>query len=251
MIYVEKGNLPCKAEVVILGEEYYPILAKVLEGLGIKSIALPSNPHVDKRLSSHADLSVFHGGNNILFAADYLKNTDFEEQLKEFGFSIFYPKVNISSEYPFDCYFNACYMGKYSIACHKTAAYEIIEFIGNKSQIISCNQGYSKCLVSVVDDNSIITSDRGIADLCRQQGIDVLEISSGGIDLDGFNYGFIGGSSFKLSQNVMAFTGTIDHLPDYDKIICFLGLKNVEHVVLTDRKIFDVGSILPIIEQQR
>ena len=106
-------------------------------------------------------------------------------------------------------------------------------------------------MVSVVDEKSIITSDRAISESCRQQGIDVLEISSGGIDLDGFNYGFIGGASFKVSQNLMAFTGTIDHLPDYNKIIDFLNSKKIEPIILTDRRIFDVGSILPIIEKQR
>jgi hypothetical protein len=115
-------------------------------------------------------------------------------------------------------------------------------------KIIHVNQGYTKCSVCVVDERSIITSDFGIAAAARQNGLDVLTIRQGYIELPGFEFGFIGGSAWKLSEHALAFTGRLDDHPDKDRILDYLTARVIEPVFLTDGPIFDIGSAIPIIE---
>ena len=77
----------------------------------------------------------------------------------------------------------------------------------------------------------------------------MLEIAPGHIELEGFEYGFIGGAVFKLSKRELAFTGRLDAHPDYNNIIAFLDARGIAPIYLTDAPAFDVGSILPLIEK--
>lgn len=251
-MFVSKANLSNNASVVLLGESYCSKLKKSLENLGLKVLSVPANKAVDQRLSSHADLSVLHMGGPDIFLAEYLRNSALESELKQLGFVVYYPNISLGCKYPYDCAMNVCCIGDTVIYNDKTASANIIEKLIHRGfKSVLCNQGYTKCLVSIVDENSIICSDKGISSVCREKGIDVLEISQGSIDLEGFEYGFIGGSSFKLSNNTMAFTGTLDSHPDKEKILTYLETKGIKAIFLTDSCIFDVGSILPIMEKQR
>ena len=103
--------------------------------------------------------------------------------------------------------------------------------------------------VCVVDENSIITADAGIAAAAEGRGLDVLRIQAGFFELPGYSYGFIGGSCFKLSKTELVFTGTIDRHPDRGAIIGFLHDHGVEALYLRDEPAVDIGGIIPIFEQ--
>lgn len=252
MMFVSKANLPGSAALVLLGEKYCGALKKPLENLGLKVLAVPENKAVDPRLSSHADLSVVHTGGAGIYLAEFLKGSELEFELRRLGFKVEYPNISFGCNYPFDCAMNICCVGDNAIFCDKTASADIVEKLKQRGyKPILCNQGYTKCLISVVSENSIICSDKGISSACREKGIEVLEISQGNIELEGFEYGFIGGSSFKLSESKLVFTGLLDSHPDRYRILDFLDAKGIKPVFLTEKCIFDVGSILPIMEKQR
>ena len=79
-------------------------------------------------------------------------------------------------------------------------------------------------------------------------GIDCLLIEKGHIDLFELNYGFIGGCSFLISNNELAFLGNIKNHTDYDKILDFIQSKNKKLVSLSDDKLLDLGSVIPLLE---
>ena len=110
-------------------------------------------------------------------------------------------------------------------------------------------QGYAKCSMLVVDERSIITQDAGIARAARGIGLNVLEIMPGYVALDGFEYGFLGGAGFKPAAGIIAFTGTLDAHPDRLRILTFLAARGVSAVYLTGLPVFDIGSAIPITEQ--
>ena len=120
--------------------------------------------------------------------------------------------------------------------------------ISDRAVQINSRQGYSRCSVCVVSDNAIITTDEGICRGAEAHGIDVLKIQPGYIDLLGFDYGFIGGASFKISDTKLAFTGRLDKHPDAERIIEFASLHNVNIVYITDKPAFDIGGAVPITE---
>jgi hypothetical protein len=221
-----------------------------LDKLGIESLPMPDNPYLDRRLSAHVDLSVFHAGEESVFLAPFLRGSAFAELLMRYGARIQIPDCSQGECYPQDAQFNLCMLGEHIIYNKKTSARGIVDFLTNKScfKLVSCRQGYSRCTVCVVDSQSIITADRGIALRAREVGLDVLLIQPGYIRLDGYAYGFIGGASFKIASDKMAFTGRLTGHPDQNRILCFLTSHGAEPVYLTQYPAFDIGSAVPILE---
>lgn len=248
--FVINTNLPQRAKIVALGEKYSDILDEPLKKLGLLPVYVPDNPCVDARLSGHADLSLFHAGGDRIFLAPYLKNSDFAQFLGKIGFIVEYADINQSEKYPHDAQLNIASIGRAIVYGKKTAYRPIVEYltIAQKLTVIPINQGYAKCSILAVDERSIITQDRGAAQACAAAGFDVLCIESGYVSLPGFEYGFLGGSGFKLSADILAFTGTLDEHPDKKRILDFLHTRGVKPVYLTERPVFDVGSIIPLTE---
>ena len=167
------------------------------------------------------------------------------------GFKLSYSEIAQSEAYPGDAQLNMCICGDKLIYNPRTAAHNIADFLTISAGLepIKCRQGYSKCAVCVVDRGSIITADRGIAAASKKAGLDVLLISSEGVSLEGFYCGFIGGAAFKISREVLAFTGRLDRHPDRGAILDFLAKHKVEPLYLTDAPVFDIGSGLAITEK--
>ena len=234
-------------QYLLSGLKYADILKKTIEKLGIQPVFIPDNPYIDDRLSGHVDLSVFYPGGKDIFLAPFLKDSKTADIIRKIGLNPVYANIKQGKKYPFDAQMNACAWENYLIYSENVTAGEIIEYFKNKKgRLISCRQGYLNCSVCKVDNNSIITADRGVYDSCTAAGLDVLLINPGFIELPGYDYGFLGGSSFKISDNKIAFTGSLKNHPDEKKILEFLKSKNQEAVFLTDEAIFDIGGAILI-----
>ena len=240
------------AELLIIGEKYLPLLQKPLDSLGIDVLAVPDNRCVDIRLSSHADLSVFHPGGETLYLAAMHKYTDFADKLAQIGFDLQFCAESQGEKYPNDAMLNLCALGNSFIYSPKVSDRDVTSYLtGQGRGGISCKQGYCRCSVCIVDEKAIISADKGISAACRSEGIDVLEIQPGFVALEGFDYGFIGGAAFKISSDRLAFTGTLDYHPDKRAILDYLEKHRVSPVFLTEAPLFDIGSAVPITEKQR
>lgn len=249
--FISSPNLPRNVHRVLIGESYLSALQKPLEAFGIEVLSIPSNPRVDQRLSCHADLSVFHAGNNELFTAAHMKSSEFVEKLAKLGFNVHFCAENQSECYPNDANLNICCVGKNFIFNPKVSDKVIISYLTEQGRVpIHCRQGYCKCSVCVVDDNSIICADKGIIAAATAAGLDVLEIQTGHIILEGYDYGFIGGAAIKISSDKMAFTGTLDIHPDKRKILDYLEIRGIEPVYLTETPAFDIGSAVVLTEKE-
>lgn len=249
--FVENANLPVNAGKALIGEKYKDILEKALKKAGIEALFVPDNPLVDKRLSGHADLSVFYAGDRELLLAPYLRGSELAASLEREGFLLRFADIVQGKKYPNDSQLNAIMVGNHLIYSEKVSADEVIQFaVANREvELISVKQGYVNCSVCVVDCGSIITADRGIAEKCRKSGMDVLLIEPGYFELDGYDCGFIGGCAFKLSSGVLVFTGRIDMHPDRERIIDFLHSHAVEALYMTALPAFDIGGAIPILER--
>lgn len=231
-------NLPKnRVKSLIIGEKYGLIASKI-EKLGINVILLPEIVEVDPRLSGHADLGVLLYDDHA-----YLADSVYDKlngKLSDFGLPV--KKITISCKYPYDCRLNACIIGTHIVHSKK------VSVLSGKTGFIDVNQGYSKCSICPVTENALITSDPGIEKACVKAGIDVLRIRSGYIDLPGFDTGFIGGASFKISENEMVFTGNITKHPDGIRIKEFLLKYNVDPISLCTDELLDIGSAVLLTE---
>ena len=248
--FVNAPNLPHACAAIMYGKKYADILEKPLESLLIESILFPDNPDIDPRLSGHADLSMLHSGGERLSLAPFLKESAFSEELQARGAKLHFPELRQGRDYPSDAQLNVCILGEYVICNPKTtdAGIAINSTKYGAQKCISVRQGYSRCAVCAVDADSIITADRGIAAAAEANGLHVLLIRPGYIRLDGYPYGFIGGESFKLASDKLAFTGNLQAHPDYEAILAFLTERGIEPVFLSRETAFDIGSAIPILE---
>jgi len=170
-------------------------------------------------------------------------------ELKEF-FKLKKIKAYAGNRYPNDVRLNCAIIGNKIICNIKTIANEVLEYAqANQLNVINVNQGYTKCSICAVNENSIITDDESIFAAAGNFFNDTLFISKGSIGLNGYGYGFIGGCCGKIDKNKIAFNGAIESHKDYKKIIDFLSRNSVECIELHNNPLYDIGGILPLCEE--
>jgi hypothetical protein len=136
-------------------------------------------------------------------------------------------------------YLNNTLYGKLSVIPAELKRY----CIENEIKMLNVNQGYCRCSTLVVNENAVITADTSIEIAMKNEGIEVLKISSGSILLDGFDYGFIGGASAKTDEKTVVFFGDITKHPDYKIIEKFCKKHNTEIKILCcQMPLTDIGG---------
>ncbi len=229
----------------IIGERYSQFPGKALEALGFDLILLPDNTLLDKRIASHPDMSVLKISPDILYLSEFYRDTDFESQLKEYFADIRYPEGKQGSAYPSDSLLNVSIVGKYFIYNPASADKKLVNDLKAMSYTgIPVKQGYTNCSVCAVSDDALITSDPSIYKACSLEGLDILYIDKPIATLEGFEYGFIGGSSIRLSDTDIAFTGQITDEEIRGKTDIFLHKYGRNAVYLTEIVLFDTGSAI-------
>lgn len=226
--------------MLAIGMRYRSKLEKGLLPYTNGILWLPDNPELDPRLAGHADLSVFASSHAVIAS-----QSAYHSIVNSLTCDIAIIKASAQQPlYPGDAGLCICRTGTFTIYNPKSIdpiAKPYLDGIG-----IPVQQGYTKCSVCVVSENSIITSDRIIEAKARSAGMDVLPIVPGHIKLDGYEYGFIGGATFLTERNVLAFTGHLNEHPDKSIILAFLATHGVKPVFLTDKPLFDVGSAISL-----
>ncbi len=250
--YVSVPNLPADCAGIIICDRYYHIYENKLKSFGIRPFLMPDNPVLPKEIAHHVDLSVFHTGENELILAQSLIGTAFEAELIAEGFEIKHFSRVQSNEYPGDAGGNVCYFSDYAFINPSSADPMIKNILYSKNTVLTpIKQGYTKCNICVLDNHSIITNDRVIAEKAEKQGIDVLLSNPSAIRLDGYDHGFIGGSAFKISSHALCFTGVLDAFeePEKNRILDFCKEKQIEPYYLSDLPLFDIGGAIPLLER--
>ncbi|MPW27273.1 hypothetical protein GC105_16015 [Alkalibaculum sp. M08DMB] len=198
-------------------------------------------------VKSHADIQCFPLDNHTVIVHPEIDCRTLAE-FNNYKIKVIFGEKSLKCNYPDNIAYNAVKVGNkifHNFKYTDTTLYKTLT--QNGYELIEVKQGYTKCSVLVVDNNSIITSDRGIAKIAIENKIEVALISPGNIDLPGLNYGFIGGASGTLSEDrLVFFNGDITLHPDGDEIISYLTKKRFDIVSLSKRKLIDVGSFFLI-----
>lgn len=226
-------------KMLLIGERYRDSLERALHFHGFEPYWLPDNPLLDKRLASHTDLSVFKHDNTVVLARHLFADSLLVKLLTNRGYKVYCCRSEQNIVYPNDVLLCACCIGDRIIHNSKYTDASITE--NACTGIIHVNQGYARCTVLAVDDNSIITADEGVAEAARIAGMEVLKISNEGIELEGFDQGFIGGASFKAGGTIY-FTGKLGDHPDTEAIRVFIEERGLGCCSLTDKPLFDIGG---------
>ena len=215
-----------------------------LKARGFELIKLPLFPELQAPVSAHPDMLVFMRKGKLICHKNYFGIA--EGQIKRIaeasGSKILLSSESIGEKYPSDIIFNAAPVGN-KLICKRGSVSKLILELYSSDEIIDVRQGYAKCSVCTVGDNAIITADRSIAKAARENKIDVLQIESSHVSLDGYDCGFIGGASGDDGENIY-FCGNIELHPESERIKEFCKKQGRGVVSLSDEPLYDYGTLM-------
>lgn len=224
-----------------------PECERVLIEYGYDTIKLCGAEYLAPEVASHPDMIMLPVGDKLFCHARYLAQKDCDDIVAEIAsranFTVHATAEQTCEKYPHDVLFNAALVGDVLICSEYTSKDVICEAERKNLTLVKVKQGYSKCSSAVIGDSAIITADAGIYRAALNNGIDALLISAGGIDLPGYDTGFIGGTC-GYDDGKLFFCGDVEMHPDGKWIIDFCAAHNCEAVSLCKgMKLFDVGTI--------
>ena len=217
----------CDKRKYVSGEAH-PTLIRYIESRGYEPVLLDPLAEVDSPIAAHADIQMCRLGCRddspvIRAAADEL--------------------VLMSGSYPCDVPFNAAATGSFFVHRLELTSPRLLAAAQSLGmEMIDVRQGYAKCSIVVVDENSIITYDRGIAAACEGK-LDVLLIRPGHINLPGYDTGFIGGCTGRLGDEII-FNGKLSAHPNGDAMRGFIEERGLLCTAVGDYPLTDIGSII-------
>lgn len=219
---------------------------KALEALGIRVLSPERHPLLPAEVAEHADMlcCCIAAGQCVVEPGQ----TKLKAALEALGFTVYFSRP-LQKDYPGDVVLNVALAGEYAIGNFRYADQNILNGLNNKKRI-NIRQGYAKCSLCIVSENTFITEDTGVAKALRENGMNVLLISPGDVYLSEEHSGFLGGATGKLSRNRLAINGSLSRHRDGERIRDFLLKNGVEPVELFPGRIQDIGGIIPLKEEQ-
>lgn len=215
---------------------------KINDAVVIPPASLPVLP---EGLMHHADLGICVIENKAVCPPD--SYSYYKEVLTPYGFEIIKGNSSLDCHYPQDSAYNVCVIGKKCFLNNHVCDSVLFDILTSEGyEIINVRQGYTKCSICPVDQNSVITSDASVYKAAKEHGMDVLQVSNSTINLKGYEYGFFGGCCGMGGKDVLLVNGDISTHPDSELIREFLFRKNIRISALKDGRLTDIGSIIPL-----
>lgn len=218
---------------------------KALRNMGNNVIPVYSHPHLQSPVSAHPDMLIYSIYNHVIYAPGTSYTT--LRAIRSLGFNLIKGATTLTCNYPGDIAYNIARIGNkifHNLKHTDNVLRDILEKYG--FTFVHVNQGYTKCNVCILNDYAVITEDKGIASVLEREGIDTLLLPPGNVRLPGYSYGFIGGASGALNDDILVFTGRIWDKAVSKRIEGFAEKHNKIIKYLSDNEIIDIGSIISL-----
>lgn len=234
-----------KADIVIMDGRVDKEILNNIKKFGVEIILTIKCNELYEAISYHPDVVMHPINHKTLIVApnifDYYKDIFADKPIK-----LIKGEKKLNRNYPNDIAYNVARVSRYAIHNVKYTDEKLKYYLKKEGvEFIDVKQGYSKCSIATIGEREIITSDPSIIKKCSNYDINILSIEEGFIDLPEMKHGFIGGSTGVISKDQVLFTGTYEHHPDSEKIKNFLKKYGKTLKFLSNKKIIDIGSIIP------
>ncbi len=239
--------IPLKeANIAIVDGRIDKEIEKNLKRMNLKIIKTIKCNEVHESISYHPDIVIHPINHNTLIIAPNVFEY-YEENLSNVGINLIKGEKNLNSKYPDDIAYNVGRLRGIAIHNFKYTD-EILKFYLKKENIdfVNVNQGYTKCSLAVVGEDSAITADYPIYKKLSSLGYRILLIEPGYVSLEGQNYGFIGGTNGSLCNGKSIISGSIDEHPNKDDILKFFAENNTNLETLSTKDVLDIGTIITL-----
>ena len=238
MSYIAFPNLPEKEVSVFIADT--SIENKIV-------ITPPSLDILPAGLRRHADLGIcIVSKDTAVCPPDSFLY--YKEMLSPYGFTVLQGNSSLQCNYPGDCAYNVGIVGKKCFlnkSVCDSLLYDILTSEGY--EIINVKQGYCKCSICPIDENTLITGDKSIEKAALSAGMEVFFVRNEGIFLENYNNGFFGGCCGMADSKTLLVNGNINTFPDRKILTEFLNRKGINIKSVKKGVLTDIGSILPLI----
>lgn len=229
---------------ILLSEKANDSIKEYLREHGHSIVEIQSTEAVYDAISSHADIYLCKLGNRLLLAKE--QRPFIKDDLTKFGVPYTVGSSKLGYQYPDNVKYNAAVIGNHFVHNLKLTEPALLDNAKSLGMnVIHVKQGYTKCNLVIVDGHSVITSDQGVCQALSSSGIDVLLISQGHVKLDGFLYGFLGGASGRVGNEIL-FHGDLSVHPDFPSIMRFIEERGLQIKYFPEYPLEDIGSIVEI-----
>lgn len=233
---------------VVIDSKMRDVEKNKIKSLGYELLELQKNANLYEEISSHVDIFCTKIKDKIILE----KNTYMNLKSKIDSDNILIGQAKLSFKYPFDIPFNICNVGNFVIHNFKYTDKTILNVIEKLDiEKINISQGYSNCSIAVINDNSVIVTDKKISDTLKKYGLDVLyldyipdiKLLNNGVYSK--MSGFIGGAISRIGNNIIVF-GDLNKIDKLGKIRKFILSKNLNIIDFKDLDVIDYGGILEV-----
>ncbi|HKK09714.1 MAG TPA: hypothetical protein VJ939_02705 [Bacteroidales bacterium] len=224
--------------MLIVADYRYPEQIKAhLAALG-ELVLFKANGLVYDSISGHPDIFLCETPSGLVVAPN--TPASIIKALEKHQINFCFGKHPVGESFPETIPYNAVVTKTSIIHNEKHTDNRIPE--GNPDlQRIHVRQGYTRCSLFALDQNTFITSDYGIKNALENL-FDVHYFSPKNILLPGQKHGFLGGCLGRMNQNIF-FTGRLDTLPNHKDLLNLLSERNLAFTELYDGPLIDGGGL--------
>ena len=148
------------------------VYKEYLKNLGVILVEIPCNTRLYNEISSHVDIMCTKESDTLILEKslyDYLlssKDCNIDKLLK--CSNVVCGESTVLGKYPLDVQYNLCVIGNNAIHNFKYTDSVLKNIlIKNKYNLVNIAQGYSKCSIAVIDENSCIVTDKKIYEILK------------------------------------------------------------------------------------
>ena len=238
-------------EYILIDPRMRNVEKNTLKYLGYELVPIQRSNNVYPEISSHVDIFTTKIGDTLVVEKSQFEDLTF--MLKKSEYNIVRGKEQIEMHYPDDIKYNVAIIGNYAVHNFKYTDKKVLKLLQEGGyELIDVEQGYTNCSIAVIDDTSVITTDKKIAERLRANNLSVLLLDYTPdiklLDEHGrysSMQGFIGGAIGKVDNNIIIF-GDLEKIDRDGKIRNFITERHLQIIEFNGLDVIDYGGILEV-----
>ena len=226
--------------MLILCDSKMPEMAKTKLAAYGEIVEFATEGITYEAISGHPDIFLCPTPAGLIVAPNLPE--EYFKILNEKGISYTIGQLPVGIQYPDSARYNTLVTRKF-IVQNDAISDSTIPKLNPNHEIINVRQGYVRCNLLALPNNSFITYERGIEKSLFQRKLEVLFVDPACVKLDGFEHGFFGGTC-GIHENLLFICGSLTYFKEQELIREFTEKDGVQIIELYDGRPVDVGTIL-------
>lgn len=206
-------------------------------------VKLPAFHMLPEPICRHPDMLAAKIGDTLILHRQYTEGRQLCDSL---GIRYILSEDPVGPSYPQDIRLNCFAVSGFFFANQKYVSCTARQTAEQEGLIaVHVAQGYTKCAAAVIGGR-IATQDPSIAEAANKHRIPILKLPPGGIGIERYESGFLGGACAAVNESTLAFFGNLDLYDGAAALRSFFGAIDIRLVSLGTDPLFDYGGLIVV-----